>query len=266
MRLSIVMITYNEAEFLPISLPPLLDNSDEMVVLDMGSTDGTIDILNDKLRTEDLIVKYDRDNLFKFGFSHPRNYAGKYASGDLVLVIDADELLEGTLDATMRAQLASDVNVFSMTRRNYAADTSLNLSNIREILSQVSYTTENHRRLHRRLPQVRFEGLVHEEIWEGARNAFETAAEVPLILHHLSAYRTREDNQTKHWLYAYLLLKAQMFPGFRFGTNDWFFENYVPENIEVLLAQANAFSDMYGLPRRNKENFIPTDATSVSPR
>jgi glycosyltransferase involved in cell wall biosynthesis len=257
MRLSIVMLTYNEAEFLPISLPPLLENSNEIVVLDMGSTDGTLDILIDNLRAEDLIVKYDRKNLFQFGFSHPRNYAAKYTSGDLVLVIDADELLEGTLDATARALLASDVNVFSVTRRNYAADSTLNLSNITGILSKANYTTENHRRLHRRLPQVRFEGLVHEELWEGSQNAFETAAEVPLVLHHLSAFRTREDNQTKHWLYAYLLIKAQTFPGFRFGTNDWFFENYVPENIEILLAQANAFSDMYGLPRRDKENFFP---------
>ena len=82
MRLSVIVITKNEEK----NIRTCLDSVawvDEIIVLDSGSTDATVTICkeySDKVYETDWI-----------GFGQQKNRALKYASGDWILSLDADE-------------------------------------------------------------------------------------------------------------------------------------------------------------------------------
>lgn len=86
MRLSLCMIVKNEAENLPRCLESVKDVVDEIVVLDTGSTDSTIEI------ARSFGAKVDQFE-WRQDFAEARNEALKQVTGDWVLVLDADELL-----------------------------------------------------------------------------------------------------------------------------------------------------------------------------
>lgn len=86
MKLSLCAIVKNEEAALPSCLDSVKDVVDEMVVLDTGSTDRTAEIAR-----EFGAQVYD----FQWcdDYSAARNECLKYATGDWILVLDADEML-----------------------------------------------------------------------------------------------------------------------------------------------------------------------------
>jgi glycosyltransferase involved in cell wall biosynthesis len=90
MRLSVIIITKNEEK----NIRTCLDSIawvDEIIVLDSGSTDATVAICkqySDKVYETDWI-----------GFGQQKNRALKYASGDWILSMDADEWITPELKA-----------------------------------------------------------------------------------------------------------------------------------------------------------------------
>jgi glycosyltransferase involved in cell wall biosynthesis len=90
MRLSVIIITKNEEKNIRICLDSIAW-VDEIIVLDSGSTDATVDICRkytDKVYETDWI-----------GFGPQKNRALKYASGDWILSLDADEWVTPALKA-----------------------------------------------------------------------------------------------------------------------------------------------------------------------
>nr|WP_330359471.1 tetratricopeptide repeat protein [Moorena bouillonii] len=85
--LSLCMIVKDEEELLPQCLSSVKDVVDEMVVLDTGSTDRTIEVAkNYGAKVEQFEWCND--------FAAARNQALKYVEGEWVLVLDADEVLK----------------------------------------------------------------------------------------------------------------------------------------------------------------------------
>ncbi|MDC0804956.1 glycosyltransferase, partial [Clostridium paraputrificum] len=90
MLLSIVMMVKNEERYLEKTLKSLdgirklIDA--ELVILDTGSTDSTIEIAN-KFTSNVYFEKWNYD------FSDMRNKSISYAKGEWVLILDADEVL-----------------------------------------------------------------------------------------------------------------------------------------------------------------------------
>ena len=86
MDLSLCMIVKNEEASLPQTLNSVKAIVDEMIVLDTGSTDGTVEV-----------AKALGAEVYHFGwcndFAVARNEALKYVRGKWVLVLDADEVL-----------------------------------------------------------------------------------------------------------------------------------------------------------------------------
>ncbi|MGQ4647548.1 glycosyltransferase [Lyngbya aestuarii] len=86
MDLSLCMIVKNEEMSLSDVLSSVRDIVDEMVILDTGSTDRTVEIAKEfGARVE--YFKWCND------FSAARNQALKYVQGEWILVLDADEVL-----------------------------------------------------------------------------------------------------------------------------------------------------------------------------
>ena len=85
MKISACYIVKNEEKNLPASIESLQSAVDEIIVVDTGSTDGTVEIAK----------KYGAQ-VFHFDwcddFSAPRKFALEKATGDWIIFIDADEI------------------------------------------------------------------------------------------------------------------------------------------------------------------------------
>lgn len=84
MKISACLITKNEEKTIESCLGSFKDIVDEIIVIDTGSTDNTIEIAK-RLGSSIFHYKWD-DN-----FSNPRNYALEKVTGDWVIFLDADE-------------------------------------------------------------------------------------------------------------------------------------------------------------------------------
>lgn len=101
-RLSICMIVRNEEKLLPACLQSVRSIADEIIIVDTGSNDGTIDAARDFGAK---IYHHPWEN----DFSKHRNQSLAYASGHWILQLDADERLQEDSVAELR-QIVADNN------------------------------------------------------------------------------------------------------------------------------------------------------------
>jgi glycosyltransferase involved in cell wall biosynthesis len=94
-QLSLAMIVKNEARCLARCLQSIRAIADEMVIVDTGSTDDTIEIAKSFGAT---ISRFDWVN----DFSAARNFALEQTGGDWILVLDADEFASEALGKEIR--------------------------------------------------------------------------------------------------------------------------------------------------------------------
>ena len=90
MKISATIITYNEERNLPRAIESLRC-CDEILVVDSGSTDRTVDIA-EKFGARVVEANWR-------GYAGQKNYASDEACHDWVLSIDADEALSEDLEA-----------------------------------------------------------------------------------------------------------------------------------------------------------------------
>ncbi len=244
-----VMLVLNELPFLEINVPLLVSLLDELIIVDMGSTDGSRDFISATNSIPAKLVDYPRSNLFRFGFAHARNYGAGYARGDWIFSIDADEII---LDDALRAAVSScdhQTNCLLVERKNYKLNPELKLSEPRAIVRSAEYSVEHHKRIYRNVSSLEYRGIVHEELHENGVSPVVNQKYTDLTLHHLSAYRPGNDSNEKHLLYSYLLMKAYHYKSFRAGMNDWYFKEYIPKYFQDINHMAVAFADANGLER-----------------
>lgn len=118
-RISAVMVTYNEAAVLEECLKSLQPWVDEIVATDMYSTDGTREIL---ARYTDMIYDHAHDPIAEY----VRQEGIARATGDWILVIDPDERIPPTLAQRLRTIAEEDaVDIVWIHRRMWAFGTPL---------------------------------------------------------------------------------------------------------------------------------------------
>ncbi len=147
LTLSLCMIVRDEEEMLPRCLAAVADAVDEMVIVDTGSLDATIEIA----RSFGARV-IEREWTGSFGDA--RNVAFDAATGDWTFVLDADELL-----------VAEDVQLLrSLTGRTWREAFYVAETNYTGDLDAGSAVTHNTLRMFRNRPQYRYSGRLHEQI------------------------------------------------------------------------------------------------------
>jgi glycosyltransferase involved in cell wall biosynthesis len=112
--LCVCMIVKNEEQHLARCLMSVKPVADEIIVVDTGSTDKTKAIASALGAT---VFDFPWTN----DFSEARNYSLSKASGDSILVLDADEIISPLDHAALRSliQQADKRFAYSMTTRNY---------------------------------------------------------------------------------------------------------------------------------------------------
>jgi tetratricopeptide (TPR) repeat protein len=145
--LSACLIVRNEALVLERCLASLSGVVDEIVVVDTGSTDATPEIA---AGFGARICRHAWQN----DFSAARNVGLEAATGDWILTIDADEYLAAETRGEVRSVIGQgDADGILVTVRNLLAPGDLIQSADSRIV-----------RLFRRREDVRFAGIIHEEV------------------------------------------------------------------------------------------------------
>ncbi len=145
--LSLCMIVKNEEKLLPVCLNSVKDLVNEIVIVDTGSTDRTLEIAG----------SYDA-RVFSFNwvddFSAARNESIKHAEGEWILYLDADERISPENARKIR-EVIKNPEIDAVNLVESIAQTNGNL--IKKFKSD--YT-----RLFRRTGTLGFTGRVHEQI------------------------------------------------------------------------------------------------------
>ncbi len=147
LTLSLCMIVRDEAEMLPRSLAAAREAVEEIVVVDTGSSDATVEIA----RSFGARV-IERE--WTGSFAEARNASFEAASGDWLLYLDADEVLVGE-DAQLLRELTGRTwrEAFYLVETHHTGE-----------LGDGTAVTHNALRMFRNRPEYRFEGRVHEQV------------------------------------------------------------------------------------------------------
>ena len=147
LTISLCMIVKDEEAMIARCLQAARDAVEEIIVVDTGSTDRTVEIA-ESLGARVLHHEWDGD------FSAARNVSFEAATGDWVMYLDADEVLVADDVRRLRA-LAGRTwrEAFFLTEINHTGD-----------LEDGTAITHDAMRLFRNRPEYRFEGRIHEQI------------------------------------------------------------------------------------------------------
>ena len=148
--LSLCMIVKNEEGNLETCLKHARPHVDEIVIVDTGSTDGTLEIAR---RYADVIDEIE----WPGSFSIARNHSLSLATSDYILILDGDEYIEGE-DAW--ARLLENLSLL---------DVAAILLPIRNLLGEGSVVEADlfwQERILRNTPEIRYHGSVHNQISE----------------------------------------------------------------------------------------------------
>lgn len=112
-KISITIITKNSKATLKECLLSVKD-FDEIIMLDNGSTDGTLELAKEMQKELNLKIKTSEF----IGFGALKNLAATYARNEWIFSLDSDEILEKTaLDSINNAKLQNNI-IFYLDRKN----------------------------------------------------------------------------------------------------------------------------------------------------
>ncbi len=184
-RLSVFLIVKNEADRIDDCLKSVCGWADQVVVLDSGSTDGTVEIAR---RNGATVHQTDWP-----GFSAQRNRALGLVDGEWVMSIDADERLTPALRAEIDVALSDpklDATLIKMPWKTYFCGKPLRYGR---------YTSPQGK-LFRREGAHYSTRPVHEQLLLPERRILNLKSD---LIHH--SWRSYAHAQEKHLQYAVLL-------------------------------------------------------------
>ncbi len=183
--ISLCMIVKNEEDNLPRCLDSVRGVVDEIVIVDTGSTDRTVEI------AESYGARVF-NHPWEGNFSKARNYSLKYATCDWILILDADEELNKE-DAPKLKEIAKnkEFKIVSFIIKNKYKDS----------------TQEGHAqmvRLYKNFNGVHYTGIVHNAIQYSGKCLYSSIT----IIHH--GYNLSEVKMEEKFMRTSTLLKKQI--------------------------------------------------------
>jgi tetratricopeptide (TPR) repeat protein len=188
-RISLCLIARDEEELLPGCLASVRGAVDEIVLVDTGSSDRTVELA--QAAGARVFHQPWRDD-----FSAPRNLAAAEATGGFLLQLDADERLAPGGAKALRAAVKGarfDVGFLRLHNASRLDATPEEVLSGRARLSDPSLLP----RLLRRTPDLRWTGVIHETVrdWFVARGSKGAHPDVDLI--HLGGIPALRDGRRK---------------------------------------------------------------------
>lgn len=139
--ISLCMIVKDEERTLERCLESVKGIVDEIVIVDTGSTDRTVEIAS-QYTTKIFSFEWNDD------FSDARNFAAQFATGDYILTLDADEYLDSASKHLLLEPLTADYYFLR----------------IRNIIRNGIVDTHSFIRMYSRFKGFIYQGAIHEQI------------------------------------------------------------------------------------------------------
>ena len=174
-RLSLCMIVKNEERFLRNCLESVKGVVDEIVIVDTGSTDGTLAIAREYGAK---IIEHAWND----DFAEARNVSLQHATGNWALWLDADEEIAPGSGATVRAAIQNapaTVGGYMVKFHNWLSAASRAEAGT---VAAGEMAVHHACRLFRRVEGVRFEGRIHEQNLRSLQNMGYTYAHMDGLL------------------------------------------------------------------------------------
>jgi len=185
-RLSLCMIVKNEESFLPGCLESVKDVVDEIILVDTGSTDKTVEIAR-SYGAKVFFLEWKND------FSIARNESIKHATGDWILVLDADERLNPGQKEKIRKYLNLSFDGLYVRILNTDKDGKTSIA--------------EYPRLFRKKSGVKFERKIHEQISPSILKVGGKFAKTDITITHLGYAQDDETMRKKYERNLQILLE-----------------------------------------------------------
>jgi glycosyltransferase involved in cell wall biosynthesis len=232
-KLSVVIVCKNEADVISQTLESFRGLTDDIVVYDNGSTDGTQEV-----------IKHSGTRLVEGtweGFGKTKNKANAMAKYDWILSLDADEAIDEELKNNLqKTDFSDDKKVYELKFKNFLGDKWLRFG---------EWGNDKHRRLFNRKQVSWNDAAVHESLLLPAGAKIST---LPGNVLHKTAANANE-YETKMRRYAELnaekyfqqgkktgFIKMYFAAGFSFIKNYFFKLGFLDGSEGFACARINA--------------------------
>lgn len=226
--LSLCMIVRDEEQWLESCLQSVQSIVDEIVIVDTGSIDAT------KAIAQNYGAKiYDWE--WQDDFAAARNVSLEKATGDWILVLDADEVIaKDDLEVIQSYIQNPKASYYYLTQTTYSDESATfgwmaNKLQVPEAAGYSGYVESTLARLFLNIPEIRFSGVVHEHASHVDEK--ERGLKMPVRIHHYGRYSSAEAKARKDDMYLRLgEEKVRLSPDdfhawYELGVQYWLLEN-----------------------------------------
>ena len=228
--LSVCMIVQNEEKYIQKCLDSIQDVADQIVVIDTGSEDDTIPLVKEY---DTDLYHYDWEN----DFSEARNYSLREASGEWILQIDADEVLEKSEGLT------------SLLNNSGNDGYLVKIRNINSSQGFVKYSEDKQIRLFRNKQEYKYRNKIHEQIAPSIQNSGGKVTGSNLRIDHYGYIDKGEDKARRNFSIMKEEVKANPrdpYLNFKLGENYKALDNY--EKSQEYLQKSIKLENFNSLP------------------
>lgn len=199
--ISLIMMVKNEEDFILGAIENVEYLVDEMVIVDTGSTDRTMELIRNFAKYARIPVKL-LEHPWVDNYSIPRNFAKRHASHKWILFMDADERFRPESIRDIMKYAETDLDVVKFNVFNYMEERKENQEPRTALTQSV--------RLFRNIPEFFFTGIIHETI-DDSLAILSTKRKLNVVLatmelHHYGYLKNKEKLRNKLDMYETLNL------------------------------------------------------------
>jgi tetratricopeptide (TPR) repeat protein len=184
---TLCLIVKDEEQYLDDCLRSLVDEASAMVIVDTGSSDGTVEIAR-QYTSQILFAPFDGD------FSRARNVALGRVRTPWVVFLDADERFERNQAAKLHRELAAvpaEVMALRLLRYNFFVNG--------------GWYSGKEVKIFRNHPHIRYRWAINESVRDSVEELGGKISELPLMLNHFGHCRPRSVREAKALRYMALI-------------------------------------------------------------
>jgi glycosyltransferase involved in cell wall biosynthesis len=200
--ISACYVVKNEQQFLEESLNSIKDLADEIIILDTGSTDNTLEIAK---KFTDKVISYKPKLKYAGAGQESRNESLKHATKEWILTIDGDEIFEkGSTEELKKLTSKPTAIGYTLIQRNYTHNLQAENFKFANKFSFPGYYDNRITRLFKNDKRLKFSSNVHEQIDASIQEIGEKVIDSTIILHHLRELKGKEQEKQLAYLQASL--------------------------------------------------------------